>query len=290
MNYRHAFHAGNFADVVKHAVIARIIAHLRRKDAPFRVIDTHAGIGLYDLSADEAVRTGEWREGIGRVIAARRPPEVEALLAPWLDVVAAVNTEHTAPDRVDDGGLSFYPGSPLLMRRLLRPQDALTAVELHPADFQVLADLFFRDRQVKAVELDGWLALGSFVPPKERRGLVVVDPAFEEPGEMERLADGLIRAYGRWPTGTYIGWYPIKSVAQVNTMHRRLLDAGIGGLLAIDLFVRTVSDGPLPGAGLVVINPPWTLKDELAVLMPWFRDLLAQGAGAAFRVLPLAER
>ncbi len=289
MNYRHAFHAGNFADVVKHAVIARIIAHLRRKDAPFRVIDTHAGIGLYDLSADEAVRTGEWREGIGRVIAARRPADVEALLAPWLDVVAAVNAEHAAPDRID-GGLSFYPGSPLLMRRLLRAQDALTAVELHPADFQTLAGLFHRDRQVKAVELDGWLALGSFVPPKERRGLVVIDPAFEEPGEMDRLADGLIRAYGRWPTGTYLGWYPVKSVAQVDGMHRRLLDAGIGGLLAVDVFVRTVSDGPLPGAGLVVINPPWTLKDELAVLMPWFRDLLAQGAGAGFRLLPLAER
>lgn len=107
---------------------------------------------------------------------------------------------------------------------------------------------------------------------------------------MDRLADGLIRAYGRWPTGTYLGWYPVKSVAQVDGMHRRLLDAGIGGLLAVDVFVRTVSDGPLPGAGLVVINPPWTLKDELAVLMPWFRDLLAQGAGAGFRLLPLAER
>lgn len=282
MNYRHAFHAGNFGDVVKHAVLARILTYLARKDAPFRVIDTHAGIGLYDLSSDEAERTGEWRDGIGRVLEAERPAEIEDLLAPWLDVVAALNP---------DGTLLSYPGSPVLARRLLRRQDRLTAVELHPLDSQVLAHVFGGDRHAKVVALDGWLALGSFLPPKEGRGLVVVDPAFEVQGEMERLGDGLARALKRWPTGVYLGWYPIKSLARVDAMHKSLLAAGATSLLAIDLWVRRVTeDGPLPGAGLVVINPPWTLAAEMDRLMPWFSAVLAQGEGAGWRVARLAER
>lgn len=287
MNYRHAFHAGNFADVVKHATLTRIVEHLKRKEAAFRVIDTHAGIGLYDLDADEASRTGEWRDGIGRLAAARRPAEVEALLAPWLSVIAGLNDQQL-PGEARPG---LYPGSPLLARRLLRRQDRLTAVELHPADAETLAATFAGDHHTRVVALDGWLALGSFVPPKERRGVVIVDPAFEEAGEMERLGEGLLRGFRRWPTGTFIGWYPIKSLKRVDALHDMLLAAGVPGLLAADLFVRTINeDGPLPGAGLVILNPPWHLRDELNVLMPWFSALLAQGAGAGYRLLPLAER
>lgn len=280
MNYRHAFHAGNFGDVLKHAVLARVVEHLKRKDAAFRVIDTHAGLGLYDLTA-EAERTGEWRAGIGRVLAAETSADVAALLEPWLAVVDAVN---------DGGPLRLYPGSPVLARRLLRRQDRLTLVELHPADGESLAELFEGDWAVKVMQLDGWLALKAFVPVKERRGVVLVDPAFEVLGELERLGDGLLEAWRRWPTGTFIGWYPIKDVAAVDALHRRLAAAPVAKLVAADLLVRgPTGAGPLPGAGLVVLNPPWTLADELDRLMPWFAATLAQGPGNDARVRRLKD-
>src|SRR5690606_5513848 len=157
MNYRHAYHAGNFADVVKHVVLTRLIEYLKRKDKAFRVVDTHAGIGLYDLSAEEAQKTGEWQDGIGRVLAASIAAEAALLMAPYLDAVRSVNP---------DGGLSAYPGSPLITRRLLRKQDRLSAIELHPEDVIRLKALFADDFQVRVTELDGWLALGAHLPPK----------------------------------------------------------------------------------------------------------------------------
>ena len=189
MNYRHAFHAGNFADVVKHLIVCRIVEYLKRKPAPFRVVDTHAGIGLYDLGAEEAERTGEWREGIGRLWTGRLSGEAADLAEPYLDTVRAENPE---------GELRHYPGSPLLVRRLLRPSDKLVAFELHPDDATALAALFRRDREVSVVAADGWDALAGQLPPPERRGLVLVDPPFEMPGEFRRLAGGLARAHRRF--------------------------------------------------------------------------------------------
>jgi len=185
VNYRHAFHAGNFADVVKHAVLALLIERLKTKETAFRVIDTHAGAGFYDLTADQAQRTGEWEGGIGRLYGRALDPPLAALLAPYLDAVAAAN---------DGGPLRFYPGSPSIVRHLLRRQDRLTAVELHPEDFASLSARFAGDVKVKTIALDGWLALGSFVPPKERRGLVLIDPPFEEKDEFDRLLQGFANA------------------------------------------------------------------------------------------------
>src|SRR5690606_35218897 len=174
MNYRHAYHAGNFADVVKHLLLTRIIEYLKRKPGAFRVIDTHAGTGLYDLSSEEAQKTGEWRTGIGRLLDAALPDEAAALAAPYLDAVRAFNVGH--PFR-------YYPGSPVLTKHLLRGADRLTAIELHPEDCFALRTRFAGDWQVRVIELDGWLAMGAQVPPKEKRGLVVVDPPFEKEGE-----------------------------------------------------------------------------------------------------------
>jgi 23S rRNA (adenine2030-N6)-methyltransferase len=157
MNYRHAYHAGNFADVLKHVVLSRILVYLQRKEAALRVIDTHAGTGLYDLSSEEAQKTGEWRDGIGRLLAAELPRDVAELLAPYLDAVRAVNGS-------DD--FSFYPGSPMIARHLLRRQDRLTAIELHPKDALALKERFAGDHQARIIELDGWLAMGAHVPPK----------------------------------------------------------------------------------------------------------------------------
>jgi 23S rRNA (adenine2030-N6)-methyltransferase len=282
MNYRHAFHAGNFGDVLKHVVLARVLMHLAQKDAPFRVVDTHAGIGRYDLLAGEAERTGEWRDGVARVFAADPPIEVASLLSPWWAAVAAENP---------GGGLSVYPGSPALSLTLMRPQDRLTAVELHPDDARTLARSLSRDRRARVVELDGWQALTASVPPPERRGVVLVDPPYEATDEFERLADGLIAAWTKWPTGTFLGWYPIKAAGAVEALHARLAAAGPKRLVAADLMVRTPNRwvAGLPGAGVVAINPPYTLAAELAVLLPWLATTLAQGDGAGHTLTVLAD-
>jgi len=172
MNYRHVYHAGNFADVHKHILLVRVIEYLKRKDKPFRVIDTHAGTGDYDLSSVEAQKTGEWRDGIARLLEASLPEAAAALVAPYLDIVRSFNQGH--PFR-------YYPGSPTIARGLLRARDRLTAIERHPQDAFSLKARFAGDFQSRVIELDGWLALGAHVPPKERRGLVLVDPPSRKP-------------------------------------------------------------------------------------------------------------
>jgi 23S rRNA (adenine2030-N6)-methyltransferase len=267
MNYRHAFHAGNFADVVKHAVLARIIVHLKEKPAAFRVIDTHAGAGLYDLSGPEASRTGEWREGIGRLRAAQLAPDVRALLAPYLNVVAALNP---------GADLKIYPGSPALAQSLLRDQDRLVACEREPNAARTLATFVHGDARAKAVEIDGYTALNAYVPPKERRGLVLIDPPYEQPDEFERLAQALATAHRKWPTGIYALWYPIKNLRETAAFARRIAASGIARVLRAELTLARTDSERLGGSGLIVVNPPWRLEQELSVLMP----ALAQALGA----------
>jgi 23S rRNA (adenine2030-N6)-methyltransferase len=274
MNYRHIYHAGNFADVVKHVVLTRIIEYLKRKDAAFRVIDTHAGVGLYDLSSEEAAKTGEWRDGIGRLVGQRFAPEVEVLLRPYLDAVGL---------RGAGGHVSEYPGSPLIARRLLREQDRLFAVELHPEDAAALRKVFAADVQVRVIELDGWLALGAHLPPKEKRGLVLVDPPFEEAREFDRIVEGFAKGHRRWPGGVYALWYPIKDRTAVTGFRKSLAKTGIPKILDISLEVRAPSQEPrLDGCGIVVINPPYPLEGEMKVLLPALSNILAEGPGATF--------
>jgi len=280
MNYRHAYHAGNFADVVKHAVLARLVEYLKQKDKAFRVIDTHAGIGLYDLGSEEAGKTGEWRGGIGRLLDGRLSPEAAALLRPYLDAVREADST---------GELSSYPGSPLITRRLLRKQDRLSAIELHPQDVQLLKDLFAEDFQVRVTELDGWLALGAHLPPKEKRGLVLVDPPFEKEGEFQRLVEGLQRAHRRWPGGIYALWYPIKDRKAVAEFRQALADTGIPKIMDIRFEIRPPSREPrMDGTGMIVVNPPFTLERELRVLLPALHDLLAEEKGADWSLKWLA--
>ncbi len=261
MNYRHAFHAGNFADVVKHAVLARIVAYLKEKPAAFRVIDTHAGAGLYDLSGEEATRTGEWREGIGKLTAAAPSlaAPVRDLLAPYLDAVASF-------DR--DGGGHVYPGSPALLQACLRPQDRLVVCEKEPKAAQALASLMQGDRRVKALTLDGYVALNAQVPPPERRGLVLIDPPFEQPDEFDTLAQALAGAHRKWATGSFMIWYPIKDERQNDAFARRLSRLEIPKVLRAELSLPPRPDGRLAGTGLIIVNPPWTLHGELEALLP----------------------
>src|SRR6266481_8178731 len=213
MNYRHAFHAGGFADVIKHIVLVRILSHLQEKPAAFRVIDTHAGAGIYDLTGDEARRGGEWLTGIARLMQARLSEKVQPLVAPYLDIIRAFNPQRE---------LAAYPGSPLIARAMLRPQDRLTACEIELVARKRLIDALRRDTQARVVDLDGWTALPAFVPPNERRGLVLIDPSFEQKNEFEKLADGFAEAYAKWPTGSYLLWYPVKSRRATDGLARQV--------------------------------------------------------------------
>ncbi|GGK24993.1 23S rRNA (adenine(2030)-N(6))-methyltransferase RlmJ [Salinarimonas ramus] len=275
MNYRHAFHAGNFADVMKHAVLARLHAYLARKEAAYRYIDTHAGIGLYDLAADEAQRTGEAQAGIGRL---DEPfaPEVEALLAPYREALAAVRARH---------GESAYPGSPALAREMLRRQDRGILVELHPQDAATLTARYETAANLKVLALDGWTALTSLIPPKEKRGLVLVDPPFEAPGELDRLARALVAATGKWPTGVYAGWYPIKDPREADRAAAQFRGLARPGLRLELLVDDTKRVDRLNGCGLFVINPPFTLEDEARLLLPALAQRLGRAGKGSSRVV-----
>jgi 23S rRNA (adenine2030-N6)-methyltransferase len=270
MNYRHAFHAGNFADVFKHAILTRILVHLRDKPAPFRVIDLHAGAGLYDLTSDESARTGEWRDGIGRLFSAELRPEAAALLAPYLAAVRTFNP---------GGVLRHYPGSPLIVAEFLRANDRLIACELEPAAAAALGLRLHGIHQAKAVAIDGWVALNAYVPPSERRGLVVLDPSYEAADEFPRLAGALISAWRKWRTGIYMAWYPIKSRNGPDALARTLARSGIEKALRLEIAIGPLAaDGPLAGCGLVVINPPWRLAEEAEVVLGALTEVFG-GAG-----------
>jgi 23S rRNA (adenine2030-N6)-methyltransferase len=281
MNYRHAFHAGNFADVIKHTVLTRILLHLQEKPAAFRVIDTHAGAGLYDLAGDEARRGGEWLTGIARILQARFSEAALPLVKPYLDIVRAYN-----PTNV----LKTYPGSPLIARTLLRPQDRITACELESSARKHLIDQLRRDTQARVVDLDGWTALPAFVPPNERRGLVVIDPPFEAKDEFERVADGFAAAFKKWPTGSYLLWYPAKSRRAADDLARAVAHAAAsvkpaGKCLRLEFSVAPQrADSALTSSGLLIVNPPWTLQGELKIILPELERPLGQGGAARFKL------
>jgi 23S rRNA (adenine2030-N6)-methyltransferase len=281
MNYRHAFHAGNFADVIKHIVLVRILLYLQDKQAAFRVIDSHAGAGLYDLTSDEARRGGEWLTGIARVMQARFSEATLPLVKPYLDIVRAFNPK---------AELKTYPGSPLIARALLRSQDRLTACEVEPTARKRLIEALRRDTQARVVDLDGWMALPAFVPPNERRGLVLIDPPYEQKDEFERLAEGFAQAFAKWPTGSYLLWYPVKSRRATDDLARHVAEVTGAGTPAGKCLRLEFSAAPqaaepgLTSAGLLIVNPPWTLADELKAILPELEKPLGRGGAGRFRL------
>jgi 23S rRNA (adenine2030-N6)-methyltransferase len=272
MNYRHEFHAGNFADVLKHAALTRALLYLRRKDKPFRVIDTHAGAGLYDLAGPEAARSNEARDGILRLLDEAVPGAAGELLAPYLEAVRAA------------GAPQFYPGSPLIARAMMRQQDRAAFCELLPQAAHDLRRALGRDARVKAIEIDGYTALKAYVPPTERRGLVLIDPPFERRDEYERAFDSLQAALRKWPGGTYMVWQPVKE-PDVAEAFCRAIAAEAPDCLRVDLQVEAPQPGrPLARTGLLIVNPPYVLEQELQILLPALTLLLARGPGAEFFV------
>lgn len=282
MNYRHAFHAGNFADCMKHALLVWLVGALQRKPAPIFVLDTHAGTGRYDLTAEDASRTGEAEGGILRLLA--DPPSA---LGDFLGLVR----------RIQDGGGSrvrsenLYPGSPLLIRALLRPDDRLACCELHDQDYPALHRLFARDPQTVTHHRDAWESLGALLPPKQKRGLVLIDPPFEAPDEFDRLARGLATGHARFPTGVFAAWYPIKRLAAVRGFHHAMRATGIRDIVTAELLLREPLDpSRLNGCGLLVINPPFRFESEALPLLQALRDRLCGAEpGAAATITRLAD-
>lgn len=267
MNYRHDYHAGNFADVMKHVLLTRILFHLGDKPAPFRYLETHSGSGVYDLGGPEAEATGEWRRGIGRLLAADLPAEVRDLARPYLDIVGP-SVLSAAPR---------YKGSPAIAAALLRPQDKMLLCELHPAARLSLDATMARDTRAKVIGIDGYVGLNAFVPPVERRGLVLIDPPFETPDEFSRLAGGLEAAWRKWRTGLFLVWYPVKDASVVESFFAAVLRGKIERLLRMELQVADARpDRPLARAGLLAVNPPFRLEAEARLILPAFAECLAE--------------
>ncbi len=272
MNYRHGYHAGNFADVFKHAVLARVLTLMSEKDAPFRVIDTHAGAGSYDLDGEHAQKTGEAAGGIRKLLAHLPQGPAGELLAPYLRAVEA-----SAP---------AYPGSPLVVQTLARKQDAMVFCELHPQEFAALEKSVGRDARVKTLPLDGWTALKSLLPPKERRGVILIDPPYEDPAEFKHVADGIAEAMRRFATGIYLVWYPIKNRHDTDAALRRIVRAASGKpALKLEFELdKPRTDGPLLATGMLIVNPPWKLKDECDRMLPALCRSLAEPNRGTVRV------
>jgi len=285
LNYRHAYHAGNFADVVKHTVLMLLIEHLLRKPKPFVVLDTHAGAGAYDLEGVEAGRTGEFRDGIGRLGAAAGGATLPPVVTRYLELVAAHSADAGDPDE-----RRYYPGSPAVIRRLLRPQDRLIACELHPPTAAALRGRFAGDPQVAVHQRDGYEALRALLPPAERRGMVLIDPPYETADEMDTLLRAVDTALARWPEGIYALWYPIKDRVPVWRLQDRIAALPLRRLIAAELTLFDHEDAlRLNGCGLMIINPPWQFEDRLAELLPPLHALLNRAGGHA-KVVPLAEK
>ena len=276
MNYRHAFHAGNFADCVKHALLVWLLGAMARKPRPFFVLDTHAGAGEAVLDEGPSARTGEWREGIGRLT--DDPPEV---LAPYLDLVRPAFA--AVPPR--------YPGSPRLIRALLRPGDRLAACERHPEDAAALRRAFWGDRQVQVHQRDGWEALRGLLPPPERRGLILIDPPYEAADEFDRLTAALVAAHGRFPSGVFAAWYPIKHRAPVRRFLTAMQETGLRDIVAAELWLRAPLDpARLNGCGLLVVNPPYRFAEEAAPILDALRDRLGErGTGEGTALTRIAD-
>ena len=278
MNYRHAYHAGNHADVLKHIVMMRVFLHLKKKDKPFLFLDAHAGTGLYALWGDEALKTLEWQDGIGRFYdpAGRAVPlatECEALLEPWRQVIASVN-ESEQP-------LSHYPGSPGFALHFLRKSDRVLLNELHPEDHRKLTAFVSGDNRVTINEGDAAIAVKAHLPPPERRGFILVDPPYELNDEARRAVQMLRDGHRRFATGAFALWYPVTGDGLASLVAKEAQALAIPKMVKAELLVRgAIVDGGLAGSGLILVNPPWPLADELNMLGPALCDRMRQNVGA----------
>lgn len=269
LSYRHSFHAGNHADVLKHTVQSLIIEALKEKEKPFLYLDTHAGAGRYLLSGEHAEKTGEYLEGIARLW---QQDDLPAELEPYMMAVRHFNRS---------GQLRYYPGSPLIARQLLREQDRLHLSELHPSDFPLLRAEFQKDERARVVRENGYQQLKSQLPPASRRGLILIDPPYELKSDYQDVVKGIQEGYKRFATGTYALWYPVVLRQNIKRLVHALEESGIRRILQIELAVRPDSDQRgMTASGMIVINPPWKLEGQMRSVLPWLHQMLVpEGTG-----------
>lgn len=273
LSYRHAFHAGNHADVLKHVVLVQLARYLALKDKPFLYVDTHSGAGGYSLSEPYAQKLAEYQAGVARLWGREDLPSI---VRDYLDIVRMVNP---------DGNLKFYPGSPYFAQHCMRSEDRLRLFELHSKDFRLLEANFSEShKQVAVMHEDGFVGLKASVPPPSRRGLVLIDPSYEEKRDYDRVLHAVRDALARFATGTYAVWYPELSRIEVRELVHRLKRLPVKNWLHVSLRVKSAPEDGIGmfGSGMFVVNPPWTLHDNLQACMPYLVDLLGQGAGASF--------
>jgi 23S rRNA (adenine2030-N6)-methyltransferase len=277
MNYRHAFHAGNFADVFKHTILIGLLQALKEKPAPFCYVDTHAGAGRYDLGGSAAKKTGESADGIGRLAGLTKPPPI---VRTYIDMLRSLNAGAAL------AGTRIYPGSPLIAATLMRADDRAILCELHPEEATQLKRLFAADRRIGVHQRDGYAALGALLPPPERRGLALIDPPFEaQDDEFHAIEAALLAAHRRWPAGIYAIWYPIKRREQTRPFHRWFVTRQIPKVLVAEL-LRQSDDSPLRlnGCGMIIVNPPWKFDEDLRDLLGALEPTLALDGRASVRV------
>ena len=277
LSYRHAFHAGNFADVHKHIILSVIVQSLLNKDSPFCYLDTHAAAGCYDLYSTEAQKNAEFRHGILRLW--QKQDNAPAAVQAYLAAVQAANPTNSGDVP------RYYPGSPRIVRHFLRTQDRMVLTELHTADFQRLRQAFTSDRQVSVHCLDAYQGLKAHLPPKERRGLVLIDPAYEHRDEAIRMIKGLQIAHKRWSNGIFMLWFPITNNSALAAFYQGLEKSGIRKILSCELCLQApVNARRLNGSVMVIINPPWRVDNTIQEIQPWLIDVLAEAGKGSQKV------
>ncbi len=275
MNYRHIYHAGNFADVMKHWVLTLLLEKLQEKPTPFGVLDTHAGVGFYDLSSPLAQKTGEFQQGIVKLLAEKTVPDV---FASYLNLIRDC--------QIDATRLHYYPGSPYIMEQFLREHDQLIACELHPEEYALLKRNMHTDSaQLALHQQDGYHAMKAFLPFKQKRGLILIDPPFEQPNEFHHITQALTLATQRFAHGMYAVWFPIKHRPPIRAFYTAVQQLGLDKVLAAELLIRDDNNSDtLNGCGLLLINPPWHLDTTLRTHLPYLAELFQQGSGARAQV------
>lgn len=268
LSYRHSFHAGNHADVVKHIVQSLILDALKQKDKPFVYHDTHSGVGRYDLQDERSEKTGEFKQGIARIWSRDDIPEA---IQSYIEAIKDLNHGEE---------LRYYPGSPKVARAQIRDQDRMVLTELHPSDFPLLLQEFRGDRQVKMYKEDAFARLKASLPPKERRGVVLIDPPYELKHEYQDVVKAIKQSHQRWATGTYAIWYPVVYRETIDNMLQGLKDLNIRKILQIELGVEPDSEERgMTASGMIVINPPWKLESQMRVILPWLQQAIAPNHG-----------
>ncbi|WP_392561551.1 23S rRNA (adenine(2030)-N(6))-methyltransferase RlmJ [Orbus sturtevantii] len=272
LSYRHSYHAGNHADVLKHCVLSLCIESLKQKDKPFLYLDTHSGAGRYLLQGEHSTKTGEYLSGIAKVWQQQPIPET---LTPYLSVLKYYNRSET---------LKYYPGSPLIAKQLLRPQDKLLLTEIHSSDYPLLRQEFNKDHRAQVSRADGFLQLKSKLPPESRRGLILIDPSYEIKDDYQKIPHELKEGYKRFATGTYLIWYPVVNRRQTQAMIDGIINTGIKRILQIELAIRPDNNQKgMTASGMIVVNPPWKLHQQMQEILPWLKSILdPQGTGHIF--------